>query len=202
MGEWLFEEGMGVHRATFAAHGIDGRALLAMREHALQECEIEKRASGLLVCSHPGAIVRCSRPALRALLTCTRGGVGDRAVLMDAIGRLRQGILDKPVDLWCVRLSTVYRRQRERRRGGRKEGEEVCISPTHPFGWAGCWLVALAGCPGLPFGRDWRAAKRHHHDTLLAGIVNCPRATILYLHHFEYKESLRPLFYRDGTGLG
>ena len=47
--------------------------------------------------------------------------------MMEAIGRLRQGILDSPLDLW-----------------------------------------------------DWRAANHHDHDTLLAGIVNCPRITILY----------------------
>ena len=36
------------------------------------------------------------------------------------------------------------------------------------------WLTAAATAR-----RDWRAANHHNHDTLLAGIVNCPRITIL-----------------------
>lgn len=38
----------------------------------------------------------------------------------------------------------------------------------------GCACV----CARTP-DRDWRAADHHNHDTLLAGIVNCPRITIL-----------------------
>lgn len=44
VGEWLFEEGFGVHRTTFAMHSIDGRALLSMREYVLQEVGIDKSA--------------------------------------------------------------------------------------------------------------------------------------------------------------
>ena len=37
VGEWLFEEGFGVYRDEFAAHDINGHALLSMREHYLEE---------------------------------------------------------------------------------------------------------------------------------------------------------------------
>jgi hypothetical protein len=79
--------------------------------------------------------------------------------VMEAIGRLRQGILDQPVDLWCAAA--------------------VCCASLLDAASAS---LTRCGCPVagvLP--RDWRAANHHDHDTLLAGIVNCPRITILYV---------------------
>ena len=37
VGEWLFEQGLGPYRDAFAAHGIDGHHLLALRDHAMKE---------------------------------------------------------------------------------------------------------------------------------------------------------------------
>ncbi len=37
VGEWLFEEGLGVYREDFASHDIDGHRLLNLREHYLEE---------------------------------------------------------------------------------------------------------------------------------------------------------------------
>ena len=43
-----------------------------------------------------------------------------------------------------------------------------------------CVTVSVCLCVCARARRDWRAANHHDHDTLLAGIVNCPRITILY----------------------
>lgn len=45
----------------------------------------------------------------------------------------------------------------------------------------------------------------YRNTVLVSAVAYCIPVFIVlrrYLYHFEYKKTLQPLFYRDGTGLG
>lgn len=114
--------------------------------------------------------------------------------MMEAISRLRQGILDQPVDLWCVAGAARRLRPAALTAGAAFAQGLASRQPPAP-------RHAARRDRQLPPHHDpVRSPRPRWHGRSARPLTG--RALFRYLYHFEYQKTLLPLFYRDGTGLG